>query len=36
MMNKLLNRQMLLVALLIILLFADSKNIKKDSDMQKK
>ncbi len=33
-MIKLLNRQLLLVALLPILLFADSENVKKDSDMQ--
>jgi NTE family protein len=32
---KLLNRQLLLVALLSILLFADNVNIKKDKDMQK-
>ncbi len=34
-MNKLLYRQLLLIALLSILLFADSENIKKDSDMRK-
>jgi len=34
-MIKLLNRQLLLVALLPILLFADSENVKKDSNMQK-
>ncbi|MFT7823623.1 MAG: patatin-like phospholipase family protein [Sulfurimonas sp.] len=34
-MIKLFNRQLLLVALLPILLFADSENIKKDIDMQK-
>ena len=35
MMIKLLNRQLLLVALLPILLFANSEDIKKDRDMQK-
>ena len=35
MISKLFNKQLLLVALLPILLFADNGNIKKDNNMQK-